>query len=127
MLVVDDEPLVASLLRRMLAPQHDVLVATSGQEALRAIDESNFDAIVCDVMMPGMTGMDLYSTLRQKNRALSERIVFMTGGAFMPRVAEFLARVDNPKLEKPFDLDMLRGALRQAVRRGAEAVDGPAI
>lgn len=126
-LVVDDEPLVASLLRRMLAPQHDVLVATSGQEALRAIDESNFDAIVCDVMMPGMTGMDLYSTLRQKNRALSERIVFMTGGAFMPRVAEFLARVDNPKLEKPFDLDMLRGALRQAVRRGAEAVDGPAI
>jgi PAS domain S-box-containing protein len=122
-LVVDDEPLVASLLRRMLAPQHDVLVATSGQEALKAIDEGNFDAIVCDVMMPGMTGMDLYSTLRQRDRALSERIVFMTGGAFMPRVAEFLSRVDNPKLEKPFDLEMLRGALRLVVRRTEAAGD----
>jgi len=117
-LVVDDEPLVASLLRRMLAPQHDVLVATSGQEALRALDEGTFDAIVCDVMMPGMTGMDLYSTLRQRDPALSERIVFMTGGAFMPRVAEFLSRVDNPKLEKPFDLDTLRLALRQVTGRG---------
>lgn len=116
-LVVDDEPLVASLLRRMLAPQHDVLVATSGQEALQAIDQGSFDAIVCDVMMPGMTGMDLYSTLRQRDRALSERMVFMTGGAFMPRVAEFLSRVDNPKIEKPFDLDTLRGALRLVTRR----------
>jgi PAS domain S-box-containing protein len=124
-LIVDDEPLVASLLRRMLAPQHDVLIATSAQEALRAIDEGSFDAIVCDVMMPGMTGMDLYSTLRQRDRALSERIVFMTGGAFMPRVAEFLARVDNPKVEKPFDLETLRGALRQAVLRGADAVGSP--
>jgi PAS domain S-box-containing protein len=118
-LVVDDEPLVASLLRRMLAPQHDVLVATSGQEALRALDEGNFDAIVCDVMMPGMTGMDLYSTLRNRDRALSERMVFMTGGAFMPRVAEFLSQVDNPKLEKPFDLDTLRLALRQVTRAGS--------
>jgi PAS domain S-box-containing protein len=116
-LVVDDEPLVASLLRRMLAPQHDVLVATSGQEALRAIDEGSFDAIVCDVMMPGMTGMDLYSTLRQRDQALAERMVFMTGGAFMPRVAEFLSKVDNPKLEKPFDLEMLRMALRKVAPR----------
>jgi PAS domain S-box-containing protein len=126
-LVVDDEPLVASLLRRMLAPQHDVLVATSGQEALRAIEESTFDAIVCDVMMPGMTGMDLYSTLKQRDGSLAERMVFMTGGAFMPRVAEFLSKVDNPKLEKPFDLDTLRLALRKVTLRGGDAAKRPVM
>jgi PAS domain S-box-containing protein len=115
-LVVDDEPLVASLLTRMLAPQHDVRVATSGPEALRAIEEGAFDAIVCDVMMPGMTGMDLYAALRERDRDLSNRVVFMTGGAFVPRVAEFLSQVENPKLEKPFDLDALRSALKRLLQ-----------
>jgi PAS domain S-box-containing protein len=111
-LVVDDEPLVASLLQRMLQPLHDVAIATSGPEALRAIEEVPFDAIVCDVMMPGMTGMELYATLRQRDEALASRMVFMTGGAFVPRVAEFLSGVPNPKLEKPFPLSALQIALR---------------
>jgi two-component system cell cycle sensor histidine kinase/response regulator CckA len=114
-LVVDDEPLVASLLRRMLASKHDVSIATCGAEALKELESGAFDAIICDVMMPGMTGMDLYAVLHARDPNLARRFVFMTGGAFVPRVAEFLAAVDNPKLEKPFDLDTIARAIQHIV------------
>jgi DNA-binding NtrC family response regulator len=118
-LIIDDEPLVGAMLNRMLVPRHEVEVAASAQEALAAIGRSPFDAIVCDVMMPEMTGMDFFALLKRRDPALSERVVFMTGGAFLPRVAEFLSRVDNPKLEKPFDLDALIAALKRVVQNGA--------
>jgi CheY-like chemotaxis protein len=114
-LIVDDEPLVAQLLRRMLSAAHDVSVATSGAEALAAIEQAPFDAIVCDVMMPGITGMDLYAALRERDEDVARRMVFMTGGAFVPRVAEFLAAVDNPKLEKPFEMGALTLALQRVI------------
>jgi CheY-like chemotaxis protein len=114
-LIVDDEPLVADLLKRMLSRLHDVSVAKSGAEALAVLDENSFDAIVCDVMMPGITGMDLYATLRSRDENIARRVVFMTGGAFVPRVAEFLAAVDNPKLEKPFELGALTLALQRII------------
>ncbi|HVU02206.1 MAG TPA: PAS domain S-box protein [Polyangiaceae bacterium] len=116
-LVVDDEPLVAQLLHRMLQSAHDVSIATSGAEALAAIERTTFDAIVCDVMMPGITGMDLYATLSVRNEETAKRMVFMTGGAFVPRVAEFLASVPNPKLEKPFELGALSLALQRVIER----------
>ncbi len=116
-LVVDDEPLVAGLLSRMLASDHEVCVATSAGEALALIEENVFDAIVCDVMMPGTTGMDLYTIVRAKSPPLAERIVFVTGGAFVPRVAEFLSSVNNPKLDKPVDLRALTKALGEIRRR----------
>jgi len=111
-LVVDDEPLVGSLLCRMLENDHDVSVASSGSEALRHLEGRTFDAVVCDVMMPGMTGMELYAAIRERDPGLATRVVFMTGGAFVPKVAEFLASVDNPTIEKPFRLDHLKSALR---------------
>jgi PAS domain S-box-containing protein len=114
-LVVDDEPLVASLLKRVLQSKHEVSVATSGAEALVALEAGGFDAIVCDVMMPQMTGMDLYALLSARDPNLARRVIFMTGGAFVPRVAAFLAAVDNPKLEKPFDLDALTRFIERLV------------
>jgi PAS domain S-box-containing protein len=110
-LVVDDEPLVATLLSRMLVPEHDVTVATSAAEALERLDETRFDAIVCDVMMPGMTGMDLYAVIREKSPSLAARMVFVTGGAFVPKIADFLSSIDNPKLGKPLDLKALLRAI----------------
>jgi PAS domain S-box-containing protein len=115
-LIVDDEPLVGALLRRMLSGDHDVTVATSAPDALLALERGAFDAILCDVMMPGMTGMDLYAALREKAPHVANRMVFMTGGAFVPKVAEFLAAVENPKLEKPFELSALAAAFRELAR-----------
>jgi PAS domain S-box-containing protein len=120
-LVVDDEPLVAALLSRMLSSEHDIAVATSAAEALEQLAAGDFDVIVCDVMMPGMTGMDLYAVIREKSPALSERMVFITGGAFVPRVADFLSSIDNPKLDKPLDIKALLRAIAEIRTRPVPA------
>ena len=112
-LVIDDEPLVASLLGRLLSPAHEVSVVTSAVDALAKMEETTFDAIICDVMMPGTTGMDFYMMIRAKSPRLAERIVFVTGGAFVPRIADFLASVDNPKLDKPIDVKALLRTVRE--------------
>jgi PAS domain S-box-containing protein len=121
-LVVDDEALVAGLLSRMISGEHDVVIATSAMEAMSLIERTDFDAVVCDVMMPGMTGMDLYQVVRAKMPALAERMIFVTGGAFVPHVADFLSSVENPKLDKPLDLRALLKVLREIRRREPQPV-----
>lgn len=79
-----------------------------GEEALRAVARQEFDLILCDVLMPEMSGMELYDRLRRDRPELVPRIVFMTGGAFSTQAREFLARVPNDKMDKPLDREVLR-------------------
>lgn len=112
-LIVDDEPAICAVLRQVLGGEHQVVTATRAQDALQRLlnDQPTYDVVLCDLMMPHMTGMDLYGQIAQRAPALLPRIVFMTGGAFTATEAAFLARIDNPQLEKPFD----RATVRQAV------------
>ncbi len=115
-LVVDDEVAVGSTLRLVLQREHDVQLATSGEEALQLLAAgSRFHAIVCDLMMPGMTGVDLYEAIRTAHPGLEERMVFMTGGALLAKTEDFLSRVKNPLLEKPFDVPLVRRTLEKLV------------
>jgi two-component system, cell cycle sensor histidine kinase and response regulator CckA len=98
-LVVDDEPLVARALQRALRA-HEVTIALGGREALDVLRAVTFDVIVCDLMMPDMSGIDLYEQLPDEIR---RRFVFATGGAFSPRAQQFLAEVPNRKIDKPFN------------------------
>ncbi|NMO22476.1 PAS domain S-box protein [Pyxidicoccus fallax] len=117
-LVVDDEPNVTLALQRSLAADHEVATANSAQAALRLVSEGGrYDLILCDVMMPGMTGMDLYNELGRCAPEQAGRMVFMTGGAFTPRTVNFLRDVPNLKISKPLDLTQLR----ELVGRSAEA------
>jgi len=113
-LVVDDEPLVSAYIGRML-PDYEVSVVQSAGEALRAIGVVHFDAIICDLMMPDMTGMDLYQRLLETRPELAERFIVMTGGAFTPRAREFLETVKVRRLEKPFRKQELRALLRETL------------
>ena len=110
-LVVDDERMVVEALRRALRP-HDVRVASSGRQALEQLATESFDLIFCDLMMPDLTGMDVYDALRAQHPGAEQRMVFMSGGTFTQRASEFLATVPNPLLDKPFDL----AAVRQLVQ-----------
>jgi len=103
-LVIDDEELVLRTLKRLLTPQHEVITA-SGGEAGRAILErdQSFDVIVCDLMMPDMTGMDLHAWLVRRFPALAGQMVFLSGGAFTPKASQYLDAVPNLKLSKPLD------------------------
>jgi len=129
-LVVDDESVVAHTLKVLLQSEHDLVVAQSGAEALELLagsDKPAYDVILCDLMMPGMTGMELFEVLRREHPVLARRVVFMTGGVSMTRVVEFLASVPNPKFEKPFDIPELRRSLHRLVStaRGQAPIPTP--
>jgi PAS domain S-box-containing protein len=112
-LVVDDEPVLAAALGRSLEPEFEVEVLGNGREALTRLHrDPPFDAVLCDLIMPEMTGMDVYEALKETDPDLVERIIFMTGGTFTRRARDFLASIPNPALDKPFDLTMLEALLR---------------
>jgi len=120
-LLVDDDPLVARSVVRALGQAHDVVTTHSGAEALARLEAgARFDAVLCDVMMPEMTGAQLHARVEARDPELARRFVFLTGGAFTDEAMEFLRRVACPCLDKPFDAEQLRRALEWA-GRGPEA------
>ncbi|MFL5352812.1 PAS domain S-box protein [Archangium sp.] len=114
-LIVDDEPAVGRALKRILR-EHDVELATSGRQALEKLSEdTRFHAVLCDVMMPDLGGKDLYEAVQQAGSGLERRFIFVSGGAFTQGARDFLARVPNPTLEKPFDETAVRRVVRELV------------
>jgi CheY-like chemotaxis protein len=118
-LVVDDDPLVSSALRRTLSREHEVEVAVSARRALELLTspQGGYDVILCDLMMPEMTGMELFAYLEKVSPETARRMVFITGGAYTPAAKELLERVSNPRVEKPFDPEKLREQVREWVKR----------
>ncbi|MBA3539694.1 MAG: GAF domain-containing protein, partial [Deltaproteobacteria bacterium] len=118
LLVIDDDVRVATAARRLLQREWDVVVVTTAREALALVTGGRqFAAVLCDLMMPEMTGMDLHAELVRVSPAVADRMVFMTGGTFTERAQTFLARVANPRIEKPFDRAMLTTAMLAAADR----------
>jgi len=112
-LVVDDEPIIARLIQKALVG-HDVTTAGDGREAVALMGENAYDVILCDLIMPEMTGMDVYRAALQRATPVNDRIVFMTGGAFTQRARDFLESVPNLRIEKPFDLNHLERTIYEA-------------
>ena len=117
-LVIDDEPLIRTVVARTLK-QHEVSGETAAQAALERIRAGErFDVILCDVMMPQMSGVDFYALLEKDVPEQAARVVFITGGAFTQAAQQFLDRVTNPKVTKPFDVRDLRALVDARVRAG---------
>jgi PAS domain S-box-containing protein len=115
-LCVDDEPALGLALKRALVGEHDVIVMTNAVDALaRVRSGEHFDLLLCDLMMPGMSGMDLHAELARTAPDLAQRMVFLTGGAFTSRAREFLEVVPNARLEKPIGLDALRSTIEESL------------
>ncbi|WP_242391964.1 hybrid sensor histidine kinase/response regulator [Anaeromyxobacter oryzisoli] len=114
----DAEPLVGTGLARALRGEHDVTFVSSARAALERIEGgAPFDLVLTDLLMPGMSGVDLYRALGRRDPRLARRVIFLTGGAFTPAARAFLATEPVPCVEKPFELDAIRGVL---ARRLAE-------
>jgi len=113
-LVVDDEPNIRALLAHVLAP-HDVVCESSGKDAIARLEKESFDVIVCDLIMPQLTGMDVYEHVLAYRPELSKRFVFMTGAAFTERAAAFVSSMKVKPLQKPFALGDLREAFSRVL------------
>ncbi len=119
-LVVDDDASVAASIRRLLAPAQEVVVCTDAREALGRLGRGEaFDLVICDLMMPGISGIELHETLARMAPDLARDMIFITGGAFTPGARAFLARSPHIWIEKPFAPEALRSAVadKLAARR----------
>jgi CheY-like chemotaxis protein len=118
-LVVDDEPLMGKAIARLLA-ECDVFALTSARVAMdRIVAGECFDVILCDVMIPDFSGIDLYEGIARHAPGMLPRLMFVTGGAYTAEAIAFLDRVPNLRLEKP----ILPEALLDAVASILKAAD----
>jgi two-component system cell cycle sensor histidine kinase/response regulator CckA len=119
-LIVDDEPLLGQTLLYAFKGQHDVSVCTSGRDALNKLEkDAAFDLVLCDLMMPDVSGAAVYERVKQAHPELLGRFVFMTGGAFTERARDFLAQYPGAQLEKPFNINDIEKLLRQLTASAA--------
>jgi len=124
-LVVDDEALVGRAVTRILSPPHQVTLATDGATALELLVAGHYDVVLCDLMMPRMSGMELHDRLAATAPEVARRLVFLTGGAFTDGARDFLARVPNARLEKPFEPAALRALVAERLAAGGAAASSP--
>jgi signal transduction histidine kinase len=116
-LVVDDEKMLCVTIQRILSGEHEVTAVTTAREAYRLLSgEAQFDVILCDLMMPEMSGVDLHTALLERSPDQAKKFVFMTGGAFTETARRFLAQVSNPSIEKPLKASKLRSLVRSLVQ-----------
>jgi CheY-like chemotaxis protein/anti-sigma regulatory factor (Ser/Thr protein kinase) len=108
-LVVDDDVNFARSLVRLLSPTCEVTVAVNGKEGLTAVlaAGARFDVVLCDLMMPVMSGAELYRQLQQVAPTVAAAMVFMSGGATTPDTIALLSGLPNVLLNKPFDTHAL--------------------
>jgi CheY-like chemotaxis protein/two-component sensor histidine kinase len=122
-LVVDDEPEIAQLLKEMLF-DFDVSIAENGQEAIDRWTSEDFDVMVCDLMMPKVSGMDVYQAIQRAAPGDEKQILFITGGAFTPATRSFLETLGGPCLQKPFSPHELR---QMVIEMGMAQSSEPAV
>ena len=117
--VVDDEPLVGRSIRRALR-HHEVRVFTSGKEAIETLcSDSPIDIVFCDIMMPEMSGMEVFEIVQARRPEIATRFVFMTGGAFTPKARDFVEATAVLCLEKPFELAQIRDLVTERIEPAA--------
>ncbi len=114
-LVIDDEEALAEAICAVLG-QDDVTLVTSGIAGLAAMKDQTFDAILCDIMMPEMSGPDVYERMRAEYPEELSKIGFMTGGTFTEVTRTFLDHTAAPVLSKPFRAKALRALVDQLTK-----------
>ena len=108
-LIVDDEQAILDLLTDIL---HTIGYRTStardGNQAMDELDKDEYDLIICDMKMPGLGGESLYDLVKETNRELAERIIFITGDIVNPKTQSFLQSTGNSYVGKPFRIEDIR-------------------
>jgi PAS domain S-box-containing protein len=115
-LIVDDEAVLVKLFVRALEAEHDVTGVTLAREALARVSAGErYDVILCDLMMPEMTGLQLHSALEKVAPEMARKMVFLTGGVFTQTMRAAVAALTNKRLDKPLAPSRLLTLVRELV------------
>jgi len=112
-LVIDDEEMVGRAVARSLKKEHDATVVQRASDAIALFERGEtFDVVFCDVVMPDISGPELYATVSRRWPQLAARMVFMTGGAFTPETIDFVEHSSAAILAKPCSATDLSALVR---------------
>ena len=122
-LVVDDENAIVAIFKRLLGREHHVAGFTDSREALASIEAGErYDLVFCDLMMPHLSGQQLYERVRAIDSSLADRFVFVTGGGLDAGRKAFLSVVPNERIDKPFSQQNVKGIARRFAEAAAARV-----
>jgi response regulator RpfG family c-di-GMP phosphodiesterase len=111
LLLEDDEMLKTAIKEYLETNFYEVVAVPNGAEGVRAVLKQEFDAIVCDMMMPKLPGDMFYTAVERMRPHLCKRFIFITGHRGNPKVNDFIKQVKGAMLNKPFRMDDLIDAV----------------
>lgn len=123
LLIIDDDEHVGVILKRVLA-DYDIVLATSAEEGLQRVAERPFEGILCDLSLPGKSGVDFYARVAELRADQERRVRFITGGVTDEDVGRFVDDHAHVVLQKPFELGKLRAFVAELVRDDAHPAPG---
>ena len=111
-LIADDEPSIRHVLTLVLSDKgYEVRAVGDGEEALRELGARSYDAVICDVKMPELSGQELYGRVCQIRPEMARRFIFITGDIEGQDTREFLDETRCSYFMKPFNLERLTSAV----------------
>jgi two-component system NtrC family sensor kinase len=110
-LVLDDEQAIRTFLVRVLSQAVDVVTAGTGSEALRLIEEGDFDGMFCDHRMAGMKGTEVYTRVAELRPELARHFILMSGDVLNPELLAFAEGRAVRLLSKPFEIETLQAII----------------
>ncbi|MEW6128432.1 MAG: HD domain-containing phosphohydrolase [Acidobacteriota bacterium] len=116
-LIIDDEPNILSVLYSLLSDKHECKIASSAPEALEYFKTDQFDLILSDIMMPGMTGFELLEILKKSEDC--PVLIFISGNLNIESAIGALRRGAYDYVTKPFNLDDVEIAVERGLRHQA--------
>jgi PAS domain S-box-containing protein len=118
-LVIDDETVIRKYVSQILAEEgHEVEATDSAEDALQKVNNNDYRAIILDIKMPGMSGIELYKHFQEISPGLADKVVFMTGDMMGPSTMAFLSSSKAPYIVKPFDATQLKAELNRVLVGG---------
>jgi len=118
LMVVDDEPMIGELIACVLGDELEIETFEDARVALDVLARgADFDVVLTDVTMPGMSGIELYWQLVVAHPTLARHVVFMTGGIMQARLHRFVQAHEEGPLTKPFTCEQLRTYVGRALDR----------
>jgi DNA-binding response OmpR family regulator len=119
-LILEDEAALSSVLKDFLEENKFVVtVVTSGADGLQKIMQTEYDAILCDMVMPNFPGDMFYLAVERVRPQMCRRFIFMTGHLGDPQIDAFIRRVRGLMLWKPFQLHEVLEAIKTVFKKTA--------